>query len=127
MSDKTGAQKLMIKEGRRVLFVNAPKGFKALLGELPPGVQVLKRTGSAADVIQLFVDSRKDLGEQLPRLKGALAPGGMLWVTYLKGTSKIKTDINRDSINEYARMIGMQGVAMISLDDDWSALRLKVV
>ncbi len=38
-----------------------------------------------------------------------------------------KTDINRDSIVEYARSIGMEGVAMISIDEDWSALRLKLL
>lgn len=27
----------------------------------------------------------------------------------------------------YAQTIGLQGVAMISIDDDWSALRLKAV
>ena len=47
-------------------------------------------------------------------------------ITYHKGTSKTKTDINRDSINTYAQTIGLVGVAMISIDDDWSALRLKV-
>ena len=59
------------------------------------------------------------------RLKKTLAPGGALWVTYHKGTSKIKTDINRDSINAYAGTLGMQAVAIISVDDDWAALRLK--
>jgi hypothetical protein len=49
----------------------------------------------------------------------------MLWVTYHKGTSKVKTDINRDTINAYAHSIGWEGVAMISIDDDWSAMRLK--
>jgi hypothetical protein len=51
----------------------------------------------------------------------------MLWVTYHKGTSKVKTDINRDTINAYASTLGMQGVAIISIDDDWSALRLKLI
>jgi hypothetical protein len=36
-------------------------------------------------------------------------------------------DINRDSIAAYAATIGLQAVAMISVDEDWSALRLKVV
>ena len=70
---------------------------------------------------------RKDLEEQLPRLKPLLAPKGLLWVTYHKGTSKQKSDINRDSIAAYALTIGLQAVAMIAVDEDWSALRLKVV
>ena len=79
------------------------------------------------DVIQLFVANRAELEAQLPGLKLLLAPKGMIWVTYHKGTSKVKTDINRDSINAYAHSIGLEGVAMISIDEDWSALRLKLI
>jgi hypothetical protein len=127
MSDKSVAQKLLIKPGQKVLLVNQPKGYKALLGEIPKDVTVLKEAGGAADLIQVFVASRKELEGQLPRLKPLLAPKGLLWVTYHKGTSKQKSDINRDSIAAYALTIGLQAVAMIAVDEDWSALRLKVV
>ncbi len=127
MSDKSVAQKLLMKPGQKVLLVNPPKGYKALLGEIPKDVKILKEAGEAVDLIQVFVASRKELEEQLPRLKPLLAPKGLFWVAYHKGTSKQKSDINRDSINAYAETIGMQGVALISVDDDWSALRLKVV
>jgi hypothetical protein len=63
----------------------------------------------------------------LKNLKQLLNAKGLLWVTYPKGTSRIKADINRDSINDFAKSIGLQGVAMISVDDTWSALRLKVI
>jgi predicted CoA-binding protein len=129
MSEKTVAQKLMIKEGRKVLFVNPPKNYQSTLGELPPHVSVLKGPKEPVDVIQVFVTSRKELEEQLPRLKAALAPEGILWVSFLKGTSKLKgqLNINRDSIAQYAETLGLEGVATISVDDDWSGLRLKVV
>lgn len=42
----------------------------------------------------------------------------------MKGTSKIKADVNRDIIAEYVRTIGLAGVAMISSDDTWPALRI---
>jgi hypothetical protein len=82
-------------------------------------VTVVKALTQPVDLIQLFVANRRELEEQLPRLKAALKPDGMLWITYHKGTSRIKTDINRDSINAYAQTIGLVGVAMISIDDDW--------
>jgi predicted CoA-binding protein len=127
MSDKSVAQKLLIKPGQKILLVNPPKGYRAVLGDIPKDVKLLKKTSEAVDLIQVFVASRKDLEEQLPRLKPLLAPRGLLWVTYYKGTSKQKSDINRDSIAAYAATIGLQAVAMISVDDDLSALRLKVV
>ena len=127
MSDKPLAQKLAIKEGYTVLFVNAPRGYKSLLGELPGHVTVLKEPSAPADVIQVFVADQKQLEEELDRLQSTLKPRGIIWVTYHKGTSKTKTDINRDTIAAYARSISMEGVAMVSVDEDWSAFRLKRV
>jgi hypothetical protein len=51
----------------------------------------------------------------------------VLWVSYFKGTAKTKTDINRDSLHAYARSIGLEGVSLISIDDDWSAMRFKSI
>ena len=127
MSNKSIAQKMMIKEGRKVLLVNAPKGYKQKLGPLPAGATIVTRPGEPADVIQVFVANRRELEEQLPKLKAALAPDGMLWVAYLKGTSQTRTDINRDSLHAYARTAGLEGVSLISVDDDWSAMRFKVI
>ena len=79
-----------------------------MLGEIPKGVTVLKEAAEPVDLIQVFVDSHKDMEEQLPRLKTLLTPKGLLWVTYHKGTSKQKSDINRDSIATYASTIGLQ-------------------
>jgi hypothetical protein len=127
LSDKTVAQKLLIKEDYRVLLINGPKGYQSMLGELPRNVTLLDKPAGPVDFVQVFVTSRNELEGRLPGLKVLLKPKGLLWVTYPKGTSKIKADINRDTINEYARSIGLEGVAMISVDDTWSALRLKTV
>ncbi|MFQ6125173.1 MAG: DUF3052 domain-containing protein [Candidatus Heimdallarchaeota archaeon] len=127
MSKKTVAQKLFIKDNYRVLFVNEPENYKSLLENIPKNVTVLKSPEDSIDLIQVFITSRKELEEQLVRLKSFLTLKGLLWVTYPKGTSKMKVDINRDSINKFALSIGLKGVAMISVDDTWSALRLKII
>jgi len=127
MSDKSIAQKLFIKPGNKVLLVNPPAGYLTQMGQLPEGTILLSDSSCLVEVIQVFVINRTELEAQLPKLKDLLAPKGMIWVTYHKGTSKVKTDINRDTINAYAGSLGLQGVAMISIDDDWSALRLKLI
>jgi hypothetical protein len=127
MSEKTIIEKLSIKPGNKFLLVNPPGGYITQMGELPPGVDLLSDTRSQVEAIQVFVANRAELEFQVPRLAGLLSPKGMLWVTYYKGTSKVKTDINRDTINAYAQSIGLQGVAIISIDDDWAALRLKQI
>jgi len=127
MSQKSVARRLFIREDFTILLVNEPEGYRTLLGQLPPNVTVLTKPTEPFDLIQVFVISRKELEDQLEKLKRFLKPKGLFWVTYPKGRSKIKADINRDSIAKYARTIGLEGVAMISVDDTWSALRLKIV
>lgn len=122
------AQKLQIRDGHRVLIVNPPKGYKeSTVRGLSKKIVVLKEARAPVDIIQIFVTSKKELGEQLGRLKPLLDPKGILWVTYPKGTSKIQADINRDSIRQQAQTLGLEAVAIFSVDNDWSALRLKLV
>lgn len=125
MPDKTLAQELGIKASSRVCIINAPRGYKARLGALSPDAHFVATLTKAIDVIQVFVTSRKELEAQLPKLKPLLAPRGILWVTYPKATSKMKTDINRDNIRAYARSLGLETVAILAVNDDWSALRLQ--
>jgi len=127
MPDKSVSRKLQIRANSTVLFVNAPKDYDAKLGPMPEGVFIVRKIVGKVDFIQLFVDSRKELEEHVPRLKPVLSRGGVFWVTYHKGTSGVATDINRDGIADYARTMGMRPVAQIAVDEDWSALRLAIV
>jgi hypothetical protein len=127
MSDKPVAQKLQIKPNRTVLFVNAPMGYEAKIAPLPEGVFVVKKPAGHVDCIQLFVESRADLERWVPELKKHVGSAGMFWVTFRKGSSGAKAGVNRDIIHEYAHAVGMQAVAQVAIDDDWSALRLKIV
>ncbi len=131
MANKTPAQKLLIKPGMSLVVANPPADFSQLLGGLPQDVQTFSvpeqplSSAQPADMVLAFIQNRQELEAQLSELQAALKPQGISWIAYHKGTSKTKTDINRDSINSYAQTIGLQGVAMISIDEDWSALRLK--
>lgn len=126
MSEKSIAEKLMMKAGRSVLLVNAFPGYNDLLGPLPENTILAQEASIQVDIIQLFVRSHAELETNLPNMKRSLKPGGIIWVTYPKGTSKLAADINRDTINAYAITLGMIGVAIVSIDQDWSALRLKI-
>lgn len=123
-SSKPLAKKLALKPGQAFLLLDAPPGYRAALGPLPKGVTITK-PGGKADVVQAFATSREELRDALAKAKAALNPGGMIWLTYPKGTSKMKSEINRDSIRDYALGVGLQTVAMIAVDDDWSAIRCK--
>lgn len=126
-SNKPIGAKLSIKEGYTVFLVNEPEGYKGRLGKLPHNVTFVAKPSPPVDFIQVFVSSRSELESQLRMLKPSLKPQGLLWVTYPKGTSKMKVDVNRDIIREYSETIGLKTVAQIAIDETWSALRLKIV
>jgi hypothetical protein len=97
------------------------------IGAIPDGVTVVHQPKGSADVVQAFVTSQKQLEQVVPSLKPHLKPGGLLWVTYPKGTSALASDLNRDTIWKYAKTFGMDAVAMFAVDETWSAMRLKLV
>ena len=126
MPDKTVAEKLLFKPGKKILIVSPPEGIDTLLGLLPAGIELMQEANEPADIILVFIKDRRELEAHLPSLKTVMHPKGALWVAYYKGTARVDTDIHRDSLNAYAGTLGMTGVAIISIDQDWSALRLKV-
>jgi hypothetical protein len=83
------------------------------------------KTGKEIDVIQVFVETRKEMETQLPKLRKMLNPKGSLWLSYRKGSTAAKIDINRDTIYAYANTLGLEGVSLIAVDKEWSSMRFK--
>lgn len=122
MPVKTVADKLFVQKAKTVAVINDGPANAALVAELPAEKLVMK---GPADLVIYFANSQMELQKQLPKVKERLEPKGALWVAYVKGTSKLHTGLHRDTIREYGESIGLTSVAMISIDEDWSALRLK--
>lgn len=125
MSSKTVAEKIYLRKDKRVYFFNEPDNLRELLGGIPEGVVITE--DDKADIVLAFIENYKQLEKQLSGLKGRLEPDGALWLAYHKGTSSVDTDINRDSIIEFASKLQLKGVAMVSINENWSALRLKII
>ncbi|MHA1943255.1 MAG: DUF3052 domain-containing protein [Candidatus Thorarchaeota archaeon] len=124
-SKKSLPAKLFIKENYSVVLVNAPDDYQTLLSPLPDGVTIATEVSPDADLIQVFFMNREELELQLESLKNHLKQDGWLWVSNPKWSSKIKTDINRDSIWEYAKGLGLKAVHQISIDETWSSMRFR--
>lgn len=87
----------------------------------------LYHPGSAGqyDYVQLFVTGSEELATYGPKALEAVNPEGLLWMCYPKGSSKIKTDLHRDKGWDLLTSAGFEGIAMISIDDTWSAMRFR--
>ncbi len=120
MPDKLIADKLYLKTAKSLVVLNG--AVHPRLVELLP--QDLIGEGPA-DVVLVFALNRKELEQWWPAALAALGPMGTLWVAYLKPTAPKATDIDRSSINAFAKEHGVMVVAQVSLDGDWSGVRLK--
>jgi hypothetical protein len=125
MADTPLVKKLLIKPNTRIAILNAPEGFREQLGALPEGVAVSEQPGEGFDLVQLFVKSIAELEQHFAAARDSLKKDGILWVAHPKKTGKIKTDISRDVGWDTANQAGWGGVALISIDDTWSSMRLK--
>jgi hypothetical protein len=122
MNEKTVADKMFLRTAKSMLILNA-QANPVVAAQMP--ANIVQEGDGPFDAILMFCMHRKDLEHYLPQAKDKLGEKGSLWIAYLKQTASKATDINRDSINTYAKENGITAVAMISIDGDWSGLRLK--
>ena len=122
MSDKPVAERLQVKPGRRLAVLGAAADLDGKVGAADA------RCGLAeADVVLLVASDRARLDSALPGVLAQASRAALLWIAYPKLTSTLAADLSRDVIHRLAPEFGLDTVAQIAIDEDWSALRLKRV
>jgi len=119
------AKKLGIKEGSRVLVINAPENYSELLEPMPAGVTFVEDVGKA-DVVHLFSNSRDELFAELSRYKSSIKPTAAIWVSWYKKAAKLPTEITEDTIREAALPLGFVDVKVCAVDEKWSGLKVVI-
>lgn len=122
-SKRSLPEKLGIKEGTEIAVVNPPSDYDQILIPLPEGVSRAKKLKSAMHFIHFFTKERRELLKKFPDLKKHLAPKGILWISWPKGSSKVKTDLNENVVREIGLANGMVDIKVCAVDEIWSGLR----
>jgi len=125
MAETPLAKKLGIKPGNKILILNAPNDYLPMLQPLPGGAAITTASEGTFDVVQLFVHNKAELDSQAAGAIKALKPGGWLWFSLPKKTSKQQSDLSRDTGWDSVLAAGYEGVTLISIDDTWSAFRFR--
>ena len=116
-------RKLKFKDNGVVL--NAPATIEKELVKLNFKTSLDKGTKSSNTLV--FINNNKEYLHFLKNDLKNIEADSVLWFAYPKGTSKIKTDINRDTIRVTGEEFGITTVTAVSIDDTWSALRFRPV
>ncbi len=127
-SARPAALKMGIAPGARVLVLDADAAAMAIFSALPAGATLTTAAaGAPYDVVVLFAPTAAALRRRLPAAIKACAPGGTLWVAYLKQSSGRATTLTRDAGWEPTERDDLTRVSMIALDDAWAGFKFRRV
>lgn len=116
-------KKLRFKDHGVVL--NAPPGLESEL--VQHGFQTGFEKNTRSKNTLVFINNYKECKDFLQNHLKDVETDSILWLAYPKGTSGIKTDINRDSLRVAGEEFGITTVTAISIDNIWSALRFRPI
>ena len=122
-SKRTLPQKLGIKDGFKIAFVNAPPDYAKKLGKLPRSVIIGSATEGDFDLIHFFARSRYLLKSEFPQLMEKISRKGMLWISWPKKASGEKTDLNDNVVRQIGLDCGMVDIKVAAIDETWSGLK----
>ena len=107
------------------IVINAPAGLEIQFIEL--GFTTAFDTNLKSTNTLVFINNNKEYLEFLNNQLDKIEPDSVLWFAYPKGTSKVKTDINRDTIRVTGAAFNITTVSAMSIDDTWSGLRFRPI
>jgi len=123
------AKKLGIKDGFRAALLHVPDEVKSELRDAlgKCRVQRIGGTGDGGfDFIFLFAKSRAGLALDLIPAAQALAPAGMLWISWPKKSSGVATDITEEVIRQVGLAVGLVDVKVCAVTEVWSGLKFVI-
>ena len=115
--DLTG--KLQLKPGQSVAVINAPADAALELADHPVADRAAK-----ADAVVVYCTNQAELERLRDDVISPARRDALAWVAYPKAR-QLGTDLNRDVLAELVKAHGVRPVRQVSLDDVWSALRLR--
>jgi hypothetical protein len=119
-------KKLGIKEGFKVLVIEGPTEYRALLAPLPASVAFTSTASTSTNLVHVFATERTGLARLLPTLRKKLSPEAAIWVSWPKKSSKVPTDITEDTIRAVALPLGFVDIKVCAVTEVWSGLKLVV-
>lgn len=126
MSNLTILEKLQLKDERSMLIQGLPSSIEKQFAKLSYAKNVTPLVKNRkVDFALVFAINQNQLQNILKEVFTALHIDSKLWVAYPKLTSKIASDLNRESSWDFLVQNEYDGVMMVDLDHMWSAMRFR--
>jgi len=116
------SKKLGIKPGHRAWFAGGPSGYEEELRSIGDFKRV-DRLVKGLDFLHFFTASRKTLSSEIIRLRDAMNPNGVLWISWPKKAAGVSTDLDENVILDIGLKAGLVDVKVCAVDETWSGLK----
>jgi hypothetical protein len=119
-------QKLGIKPGFRIFVGRVPTAYDDIVGKLPDGVTIVNSLKAPLDMVHLFVRQTAGLAEKLRGSRDAIAPDGMVWVSWPKKASGAITDLSDVVVRDAGLAVGLVDIKVCAIDEIRSGLKFVI-
>jgi hypothetical protein len=125
-SGKPVVEKLGIKPGFCIFTAGAPGAYEDIVGKLPAGVTIAPTLKAPLDLVHVFAMQASGLAARLRSIRDAIAPDGMVWVSWPKKSSGMATDLSDVVVRQTALPLGLVDIKVCAIDDTWSGLKFVI-
>lgn len=117
-------EKLQLKDEKNLLIQGLPSSVEKQFAKLSynKNLTPLLKTRKV-DFALIFAINQLQLNNILKEVFSALHPACKLWIAYPKPTSKIVSDLNRDTSWEILSDNDFEAIRQVTLDHVWTAMR----
>ncbi|HLX82969.1 MAG TPA: DUF3052 family protein [Terriglobales bacterium] len=119
-------KKLGIKDSFRVALLHVPDDVRTGLRASLAKCTYVKLADGGLDFIFLFAKSRAGLELELFPAAKALAPAGMLWISWPKKASGVPTDLTENFIRQSGLDSGLVDIKVCAVSEVWSGLKFVI-
>ena len=115
------AKKLGIKSGNTILALDSPKPYIEFFHDFPEHVDILQSpTKEDFDFIHIFAKSVIQLENHFKIAKEKMKKNGILWISWPKKSSKIKTELDKFYILKFGLDNELVDTTVAAIDKNWS-------
>ncbi|QPF84044.1 DUF3052 family protein [Bradyrhizobium genosp. L] len=125
-SGKPVVQKLGLKPGFCIFVDGLSVPYREIVGELPADLRMAKTAKGPLDAVHLFAAESDGLAGKLRSYRQAIAPDGMIWVSWPKKSSGVATDLSDTAVREIGLAAGLVDIKVCAVDAVWSGLKFVI-
>jgi hypothetical protein len=119
-------KKLGIKQGLKLLLINAPANYFELL-EFDISAQLAGRK-EIPGLIHLFAQTKRDFEKGMKKIEPYCKKNReiIIWVSWYKKSAGMISDLSENAIRDYALQNNLVDIKVCAVSELWSGLKLVI-